>query len=253
MKKIIPIVLFISVLVFSCNKTETTSNQQGTSNTTTSSEAGTMDIDFQAVFGEKANDDNNLMQNSYLKVSGSYGNIDAKVDATTGASTPKGATKSWDSYRYENNQYANNKIERGLGFFVLYGVSPSKTYNFDGMTGTGTSQKVLNGTNGPIITGTGVTKDETGVITIRYAHAGGPTVYPWVYELKSDTNGIFKIGYGSDNNKVSTSQISNDMNFADIQMATDKAKDGIPYWQGDLQGTFENDTLTLKGTLKEVK
>lgn len=253
MKKIIPIVLFISVLVFSCNKTETTSNQQGTSNTTTSSEAGTMDIDFQAVFGEKANDDNNLMQNSYLKVSGSYGNIDAKVDATTGASTPKGATKSWDSYRYENNQYANNKIEIGLGFFVLYGVSPSKTYNFDGMTGTGTSQKVLNGTNGPIITGTGVTKDETGVITIRYAHAGGPTVYPWVYELKSDTNGIFKIGYGSDNNKVSTSQISNDMNFADIQMATDKAKDGIPYWQGDLQGTFENDTLTLKGTLKEVK
>lgn len=253
MKKIIPIVLFISVLVFSCNKTETTSNQQGTSNTTTSSEAVTMDIDFQAVFGEKANDDNNLMQNSYLKVSGSYGNIDAKVDATTGASTPKGATKSWDSYRYENNQYANNKIERGLGFFVLYGVSPSKTYNFDGMTGTGTSQKVLNGTNGPIITGTGVTKDETGVITIRYAHAGGPTVYPWVYELKSDTNGIFKIGYGSDNNKVSTSQISNDMNFADIQMATDKAKDGIPYWQGDLQGTFENDTLTLKGTLKEVK
>ncbi|KLI17316.1 hypothetical protein [Brachyspira hyodysenteriae] len=253
MKKIIPIVLFISVLVFSCNKTETTSNQQGTSNTTTSSEAGTMDIDFQAVFGEKANDDNNLMQNSYLKVSGSYGNIDAKVDATTGASTPKGATKSWDSYRYENNQYANNKIERGLGFFVLYGVSPSKTYNFDGMTGTGTSQKILNGTNGPIITGTGVTKDETGVITIRYAHAGGPTVYPWVYELKSDTNGIFKIGYGSDNNKVSTSQISNDMNFADIQMATDKAKDGIPYWQGDLQGTFENDTLTLKGTLKEVK
>ncbi|TVL60568.1 hypothetical protein [Brachyspira hyodysenteriae] len=253
MKKIIPIVLFISVLVFSCNKTETTSNKQGTSNTTTSSEAGTMDIDFQAVFGEKANDDNNLMQNSYLKVSGSYGNIDAKVDATTGASTPKGATKSWDSYRYENNQYANNKIERGLGFFVLYGVSPSKTYNFDGMTGTGTSQKVLNGTNGPIITGTGVTKDETGVITIRYAHAGGPTVYPWVYELKSDTNGIFKIGYGSDNNKVSTSQISNDMNFADIQMATDKAKDGIPYWQGDLQGTFENDTLTLKGTLKEVK
>nr|WP_241392414.1 hypothetical protein [Brachyspira hyodysenteriae] len=46
MKKIIPIVLFISVLVFSCNKTETTSNQQVTSNTTTSSEAGTMDIDF---------------------------------------------------------------------------------------------------------------------------------------------------------------------------------------------------------------
>ncbi|AEM21216.1 hypothetical protein Bint_0587 [Brachyspira intermedia PWS/A] len=247
MKKIIPIVLFISVLIFSCSKTDTTSNQKGTA------EAGTMDLDFQAVFGEKANDDNNLMQNSYLKVSGTYGNIDAKVDATTGASTPKGATKSWDSYRYENNQYANNKIERGLGFFVLYGVSPAKTYNFDGMTGTGTSQKVLNGTNGPIITGTGVTKDETGVITIRYAHAGGPTVYPWVYELKSDTNGIFKIGYGSDNNKVSTSQISNDINFADIQMVTDKAKDGIPYWQGDLQGTFENDTLTLKGTLKEVK
>ena len=229
MKKIIPIVLFISVLIFSCSKTDTISNQ------TVTSEAGTMDIDFQAVFGEKANDDNNLMQNSYLKVSGTYGNIDAKVDAATGASTPAGATKSWDSYRYENKQYANNKIERGFGFFVLYGVSPAKTYNFDGMTGTGTSQKVLNGTNGPIITGTGVTKDETGVITIRYAHAGGPTVYPWV------------------NNKVSTSQISNDMNFADIQMVTDKAKDGIPYWQGDLQGTFENDTLTLKGTLKEVK
>ena len=117
----------------------------------------------------------------------------------------------------------------------------------------GISQKTLDGTNGPKVTGTGVTKDETGVITIRYAHAGGPTVYPWVYELKSDTNGIFKIGYGLDNNKMSTSQISNDTDFANIEMVTDKPKAGIPYWQGDLQGTFENDTLTLKGTLKEVK
>ena len=246
MKKIIPIVLFISVLIFSCSKTDTTLNQNGTA------EAGTMDIDFQAVFGEKANDDNNLMQNSYLKVSGTYGNIDAKVDAATGASTPAGATKSWDSYRYKNGQFADNKMERGFGFFVLYGVSPSKTYNFDGMV-TGTSQKTLDGTNGPSVTGTGVTKDETGVITIRYAHAGGPTVYPWVYELKSDTNGIFKIGYGLDNNKMSTSQISNDTDFTNIQMVTDKAKDGLPYWQGDLQGTFENDTLTIKGTLKEVQ
>lgn len=244
MNKIILIVLIISVLVFSCTKTDTSSNNEA---------AGTMNIDFKAVFDENANDDNKLMENSYLKVTGTYGNIDAKVDAETGASTPKGATKSWDSYRYENNQYANNKIERGFGFFVLYGVSPAKTYNFDGMTGTGTSQKVLNGTNGPIITGTGVTKDETGVITIRYAHAGGPTVYPWVYELKSDTNGIFKIGYGSDNNKMSASQISNDMDFNNIQMVTDKAKDGITYWQGDLQGTFENGVLTLKGNLKEVK
>ena len=244
MNKIILIVLIISVLVFSCTKTDTSSNNEA---------AGTMNIDFKAVFDENANDDNKLMENSYLKVTGTYGNIDAKVDAETGASTPKGATKSWDSYRYENNQYANNKIERGFGFFVLYGVSPAKTYNFDGMTGTGTSQKVLNGTNGPIITGTGVTKDETGVITIRYAHAGGPTVYPWVYELKSDTNGIFKIGYGLDNNKISTSQISNDMDFNNIQMVTDKAKDGITYWQGDLQGTYENGVLTLKGNLKEVK
>ncbi|MEI0489900.1 hypothetical protein [Brachyspira pulli] len=242
MKKIIFIDLIVSVFVFSCGKTET-SNQEA---------AGTMDIDFKAVFGEKANDDNTLTENSYLKVSGTYGNIDAKVDATTGASTPAGATKSWDSYRYQNKQFANNKIERGLGFFVLYGVAPAQTYNFDGMV-NGISQKTLDGTNGPKVTGTGVTKDETGVITIRYAHAGGPTVYPWVYELKSDTNGIFKIGYGLDNNKMSTSQISNDTDFANIEMVTDKAKDGIPYWQGDLQGTFENDTLTLKGTLKEVK
>ena len=54
-------------------------------------------------------------------------------------------------------------------------------------------------------------------------------------------------------NKMSTSQISNDTDFTNIQMTTDKAKDGIPYWQGDLQGTFENDTLTIKGTLQEVK
>ncbi|WP_295154217.1 hypothetical protein [uncultured Brachyspira sp.] len=242
MNKIILITFIISVLLFSCTKTDTTSN-----------EAGTMDIDFQAVFGEKANDDNNLMENAYLKVSGTYGNIDSKVDAETKASSPAGATKSWDAYRYQNSQPQNNRMERGLGFFVLYGVSPARIYNFDGMTETGVSQKTLDGTNGPSIIGTGVNKDEAGVITIRYAHAGGPTVYPWVYELKSDTNGIFKIGYGLDNNKVSTSQISNDINFADIEMITDKAKDGIPYWQGDLQGTFENDILTLKGTLKEVK
>ena len=249
MKKVLLITLIVSAFVFSCGKTETAASS--TTDTATN-EAGTMNIDFQAVFGEKANDDNNLTQNSYLKVSGTYGNIDAKVDAATGASTPAGSTKSWDAYRYQNGQFADNKIERGFGFFVLYGVSPAKTYNFDGMV-TGTSQKILDGTNGPMVTGTGVTKDETGVITIRYAHAGGPTVYPWVYELKSDTNGIFKIGYGSDNNKMSTSQISNDTDFTNIQMTTDKAKDGIPYWQGDLQGTFENNTLTIKGTLQEVK
>ena len=244
MNKIILIVLIISVLVFSCTKTDTSSNNEA---------AGTMNIDFKAVFDENANDDNKLMENSYLKVTGTYGNIDAKVDAETGASTPKGATKSWDSYRYENNQYANNKIERGFGFFVLYGVTPAKTFGFDGMNGSEVSQKTLDGTNGPKITGTGVTKDDTGIITIRYAHAGGPTVYPWVYELKSDTNGIFKIGYGLDNNKISTSQISNDIDFNNIQMVTDKAKNGIAYWQGDLQGTFENGVLTLKGNLKEVK
>ena len=244
MNKIILIVLIISVLVFSCTKTDTSSNNEA---------AGTMNIDFKAVFDENANDDNKLMENSYLKVTGTYGNIDAKVDAETGASTPKGATKSWASYRYENNQYANNKIERGFGFFVLYGVTPAKTFGFDGMNGSGVSQKTLDGTNGPKITGTGVTKDDTGIITIRYAHAGGPTVYPWVYELKSDTNGIFKIGYGLDNNKISTSQISNDIDFNNIQMVTDKAKNGIAYWQGDLQGTFENGVLTLKGNLKEVK
>lgn len=244
MNKIILIVLIISVLVFSCTKTDTSSNNKA---------AGTMNIDFKAVFDENANDDNKLMENSYLKVTGTYGNIDAKVDAETGASTPKGATKSWDSYRYENNQYANNKIERGLGFFVLYGVAPAKTFGFDGMNGSGVSQKTLDGTNGPKVTGTGVTKDDTGIITIRYAHAGGPTVYPWVYELKSDTNGIFKIGYGLDNNKISTSQVSNDIDFNNIQMVTDKAKNGIAYWQGDLQGTFENGVLTLKGNVKEVK
>ncbi|WP_300758023.1 hypothetical protein [uncultured Brachyspira sp.] len=245
MNKIILIILIISVLVFSCTKTDTSSNNEAA--------AGTMNIDFKAVFDENANDDNKLMESSYLKVTGTYGNIDAKVDAETGASTPKGATKSWDAYRYENNQFANNKIERGFGFFVLYGVAPAKTFGFDGMNGSGISQKTLDGTNGPKVTGTGVTKDETGIITIRYAHAGGPTVYPWVYELKSDTNGIFKIGYGLDNNKMSTSQISNDTDFADVQMITDKAKDGIDYWQGDLQGTFENGILTLKGNLKEVK
>ena len=228
------IILALSVFIISCGGNTETNNQ-------TTTESATLTIDFQAIFGEKANDDNTIMQNSYLKVTGSYGDIDAKVDAVTGASTPTGATKSWDSYRYEN------------GFFVLYGVSPSKTYNFDGMTGTSISQKTLDGTNGPKVTGTGVTKDETGVITIRYAHAGGPTVYPWAYELKSDTNGIFKIGYGLENNKMSKLQISNNIDFANIEMVTDKAKDGIGYWQGDLQGTFENNILTLKGTLKEVK
>ncbi|WP_295161460.1 hypothetical protein [uncultured Brachyspira sp.] len=242
MKKRIFIILSAFILILSCTKTNSSST-----------EAGVMDIDFQSVFDEKAGDDNNLMQNSYLKVSGTYGSIDAKVDASTGASSPAGATKSWDSYRYQNGQSANNRMERGLGFFVLYGVSPAKIFVYDGMNGSGISQKTANGTNGPKITGTGVVKDETGVITIRYAHAGGPAVYPWVYELKSDTNGIFKIGYGSDNNKISSSQISNDTDFYNIDMIIDKPKEGIPYWQGDLQGTFENNILTLKGRLKEIK
>ena len=52
---------------------------------------------------------------------------------------------------------------------------------------------------------------------------------------------------------MSSTPISNDIDFNDIPLITDKAREGISYWQGDLQSTLENDILTLKGTLKEVK
>ena len=242
MKKIIFIVLSISIFVFSC------SNQ----NADSSKEPATLDIDFQIIFGENVKDDNILSENSYLRVSGTYGDIDAKVDATTSASTPEGATKSWNSYRYKDGQYAFNKMERSLGFFVLYGVSSARIFNYDGMAGND-AMKTLNDVNGPKITGTGISKDDSGIITIRYAHAGGESINPYVYELKSDTNGIFKIGYDTDNFKMSSTPISNDIDFNDIPLITDKAREGISYWQGDLQSTLENDILTLKGTLKEVK
>lgn len=214
----------------------------------------TVTIDFKMPYGEKAADNEEISKIAKLKVEGSYGVIDAKPDAVTGASSPKGATKLWDGYRYTGSNAANgNKIEADLGFFVLYGVAPYETYKADGMTGNEYSQKILNGTNGPVIKGTKIEKSKDGVITIRYAHAGGPTVYPFAYEMISDTNGIFKFGYNITNNRRSVSRITNDTDFENIEMTADSAKTGSLYWQGELKGTFEDNVFSLNGTLTETK
>lgn len=240
MKKLI-IISALFIFALSCAKKEETKEV-------------TLTIDFSMPYGELANSNGSLNKTAKLKVDGGYGSIDAKPDAVTGASAPAGATKLWDNYRYVNASAANgNKLELDLGYFVLYGIAPYETYVFDGMTGNGFSQKMLDGTNGPKITGTKIEKSKDGVITIKYAHAGGPTVYPFAYEMVSDTNGVFKFGYNMTNNKRSVSRVSNDIVFEDIEMTTDIAKSGVPYWQGDLQGAFENNIFTLKGTLTERK
>ena len=37
------------------------------------------------------------------------------------------------------------------------------------------------------------------------------------------------------------------------QLIADKAKEGNPYWKGDLKATFENNIIKINGTLTEVK
>ncbi|PTY40050.1 hypothetical protein [Brachyspira hampsonii] len=250
MKKIL-IIFVISVLAIACGgqKTETTTANDAANN----AEAATLTIDFQAIIGDTNN--TVISSNSYLKITGSYGDIDGKIDAATGASVPTRTPDLLNKYRSADNNVLNNRIEVSMGQFLLFGTANSSRYIDDGMSGSGIAQRTVDGTTGPKVTGTGITKGDDGVITIRFVHAGGKTVDPYVFEMKSDTNGVFQIGAGTENFKRSETALTNDFDFNtdSALLIVDKAKEGNPYWKGDLKATFENNIIKLNGTLTEVK
>ena len=249
MKKIF-IILSISILAIACGeqKTETATSDAATNNTANTS--GTLTIDFQAIVGET--NDSVISSNSYLKVTGSYGDIDGKIDAATGASMPTRTPDLLNKYRSTDNNVFNNKMEVSMGQFLLFGTANAARYIDDGISGSGIAQRTVDGTNGPKITGTGITKGDDGVITIRFVHAGGKTVDPYLFEMKSDTNGIFSIGAGTENFKRSEAVVTNDTDFNTAVLIVDKAKDGVPYWKGDLQASYENNIIKITGTLTET-
>ena len=251
MKKIF-IILTISVLAAACGgqKTETTTENTASANTNA---AGTITIDFQAIVGDTNNA--SISSNSYLKITGSYGDIDGKIDAATGASMPTRTPDLLNKYRTTDNNVLNNRMEVSMGQFLLFGTANASRYIDDGMSGSGIAQRTAEGKTGPKVTGTGITKGADGVITIRFVHAGGKTVDPYVFEMKSDANGIFKIGGGTENFKRSEAVVTNDFDFNTdaASLIVDKAKEGTPYWKGDLQATFENNIIKITGTLTETK
>ena len=77
----------------------------------------------------------------------------------------------------------------------------------------------------------------------------------YIFEMKSDANGIFQIGAGTENFKRSETALTNDFDFNtdSALLIVDKAKEGNPYWKGNLQATFENNIIKINGTLTEVK
>ena len=251
MKKIL-IIFVISVLAIACGgqKTETTTNDTASTNNTA---AATLTIDFQAMVGDTNNA--SISSNAYLKITGSYGDIDGKIDATTGASMPSRTPDLLNKYRSADNNVLNNRIEVSMGQFLLFGTANASRYIDDGMSGSGIAQRTVDGTTGPKVTGTGITKGNDGVITIRFVHAGGKTVDPYVFEMKSDANGVFQIGAGTENFKRSEAVVTNDFDFNTdgASLIVDKAKDGVPYWKGDLQASYENNIIKITGTLTETK
>lgn len=251
MKKIIIISIISVLFALACGgqKTETTTTTANTADTNTA--AGTLTIDFQAIIGETNN--NVISSNSYLKVTGTYGDIDGKIDAATAASTPSRTPDLLNKYRAIDNNVLNNRMEVSMGQFLLFGTANAARYIDDGMSGTGTAQRTAEGKTGPKVTGTGITKGDDGVITIRFVHAGGKTVDPYLFEMKSDANGVFKIGGGTENFKRSETVVTNDTDFDTAALIVDKAKEGAPYWKGDLQATFENNIIKITGTLTETK
>lgn len=240
MKKIVILSIISALFAIAC----------GGQKTETDTAAGTLTIDFQAIIGEA--DNNVISSNSYLKVTGTYGDIDGKIDAATGASTPARTPDLLNKYRAVDNNVFNNKMEVSMGQFLLFGTANAARYIDDGMSGSGIAQRTVDGTTGPKITGTGITKGDDGVITVRFAHAGGKTVDPYLYEMKSDANGIFQIGAGTENFKRSETAVTNDTDFDAAVLIVDKAKEGIPYWKGDLQAVFENNIIKITGTLTET-
>ena len=240
MKNILILLNLIALLAISCSSSESKEPK----------ETATFNVDFSALFG--STNANDIADNSYLKVSGTYGDIDGKFDTVTGATTPAGIPKLYAEYVGKDGNLLNNRIELGLGEFLLFGATETRRYADNGVSGEGFAQRSLDEEIGPIVNGTGITKDENGVITIKYAHAPGATTKPYLFIIKTDENGVFKVGQGSENFKRSRSTITNDVNFDDVELIVDKPKRGLPYWTGDLQATYENNILTIKGTLVET-
>ena len=247
MKQILS-VFIVCILFIACGNQKTDAPAD-----TSSAENGTLTIDFQAIIGDTNN--SVISSNSYLKVTGTYGDIDGKIDAATAASTPSRTPDLLNKYRSTDNNVLNNRMEVSMGQFLLFGTANASRYIDDGMSGSGIAQRTSEGKTGPKVIGTGITKGDDGVITIRFVHAGGKTVDPYVFEMKSDANGIFKIGGGTENFKRSEAVVTNDFDFNTdaASLIADKAKEGTPYWKGDLQATFENNIIKITGTLTETK
>lgn len=191
----------------------------------------TMTIDFSMAYGDATKDNASLNKIAYLKVDGSFGAIDSKPDASTGASSPEGATKSLNAYRFVDiEKYKETtSMPSALRGLLLYGVSPANTYAMDGLSGNQFSQKTMVDTNnntvvGPKVTGTFIKKEADGSIIIRYAHAGGPNVKPTVYELVSDVNGVLNVSKTPANIKKSAKAIEADTDFNSIELVSDEVK-----------------------------
>ena len=246
MKKIF-IILTISVLAAACG-----GQKSETSAPSNTAEPGTLTIDFQAMFGEGVTNNAVVSENAYLKATGSYGDIDGKIDAATGASMPTRTPDLLNKYRAPDNNLLNSKMELGISELLLFATASADRYVSDGVSGNGfakTSRRGDEPNTQAVINGTGITKGEDGVITIRFAHAR------YLFEIKTDTNGVLTIGNGNENYRRSENPIdtNSNINFDDAVFVTDKAKDGMPYWKGDLQATYENNILKINGTLTETK
>ncbi len=246
MKKIF-IFLFITIFIVACSSSNS-SNE--TSTTSTNSEPSVFNVDLQVLFG--SDDNSAISSNSYLKITGSYGDYEGKIDAVSGASTPSASPKALNEYRAKDGKVIDNRIEFGIAEFLLFGTASADKFMNDGVSINTYAQKVVGENVGPKVEGTGITKDANGVITIRFAHALGTTLTPYLFEMKSDENGVFKIGQGTENFKRTANPVTNDINFSDAVLIVDTAKAGIPYWVGDLQATYENNILTIQGTLTET-
>ncbi len=176
------------------------------------------------------------------------------VDAVSGASKLKG-TELFNKYRLDVQNKAT--IPGGLRGIFLYGIAGNATRLSDGLT---------------------VLKAADGTIVIRTVHRGT------AYEVSTDTSGILALPtnsimsrkIGHTDNQIST-DFSTTGKVADVawvkvwdasiadgkvvgttssktgKIAPDLANSNLFYYQGNLQVTFENNILKIKGSLDAKK
>ncbi len=233
LKKLIVLLAAFSLMLISCGKQEApvTVVQEKAPAVSDGSEDLTIDFQVSLAGDESMNHFNWKGNVRYMAAEDSY-------DAASGASVA-GSTHLFMMYLYDvEAKEAMGSSLRGLFLFGVNGASQIENDNLHAI------------------------KNSDGSIVIQYVHRGT------AYRFTTDSKGILSLPEGKfESRKIGTPQeleaeftsdgtakgVDFEKVFSENVQWAGASKEAMYFWDGDLQVTYENDILAIKGVLTAVE